>query len=65
MIDIKTQNKKNVSLSRALQEIDIIYSVTVRKLEKLHQQKMKLIKYYGETGRQAEITKIRKSLKDI
>ncbi len=63
MINIKKERKD--SLKQTLQEIDIIYYLTVRKLEKLHQQKIKIIKYYAELGHQAEIDKIRKSLKEI
>jgi hypothetical protein len=58
-------NQKNASLDKALREIDLIFSATVKKLGKLHLKKMELIKYYRETGRQKEIEKIRKSLKNI
>ncbi len=68
MLNNKKQNRTNfqdVKIVRALKEIDIIFSATVKKLEKLHLKKMKLIKYYREAGRQAEIEKIRQSLKNI
>ncbi len=55
----------NASLDKALREIDLIFSATVKKLKKLHFKKMELIKYYRETGQQKEIEKIRKSLKNI
>lgn len=59
------RTQKNASFAKALKEIDLIFSVTVKKLEKLHLKKMKLISYYRETGRQKEIENIRKSLKNI
>jgi hypothetical protein len=61
----KNKEAKNSSIARALQEIDIIFSLTVKRLEKLHQKKMKLIKYYQEADREDEIERIRKSLKNI
>jgi len=59
------KNQNNISLDLALREIDLIFSTTVKKLEYLHKQKIKLIKYYQESGRQKEIEQIRKSLKNI
>lgn len=57
--------QKNIKINQAMLEIDLILSSTIKKLDTLHKQKMKLIKYYGESGRQAEIEKIRQSLKSI
>ena len=67
---INSSGKPSVSrkisrLDRKLKEIDIIFSATVKKLEKLHQEKMKLIKQYRETSRTEEINKIRTSLKNL
>ena len=62
MANIKDKNKP--ALDKALKEIDKVVSDTVKKLEKLHQQKMKLIKDYQESNRQTEIEKIRKSIKN-
>ncbi len=59
------KNQKDLSIKLALQEIDLIFSATVKKLEQLHAKKIKLIKYYRENGREAEIEKIRQSLKNI
>ena len=57
--------QKIIKINQAMLEIELILSSTIKKLDKLHKQKMKLIKYYGESGRQAEIEKIRQSLKSI
>jgi len=62
MANIKDKNKP--ALDKALKEIDKVFSDTVKKLEKLHQQKMKLIKEYQELNRQTEIEKIRQSIKN-
>jgi|GEM_PF-1756329 len=62
---VNNNKQENASLDKALREIDLIFSATVRKLKKLHLKKMELIKYYREAGRQKEIEKIRKSLKNI
>jgi len=57
--------QKNISVDLALREIDLIFSTTVKKLDYLHKQKVKLIKYYRERGREKEIEQIRQSLKNI
>ncbi|MEI6529518.1 MAG: hypothetical protein WCN88_03925 [Candidatus Falkowbacteria bacterium] len=62
---LNNKDQKNIKIDRAMREIDIIFSATVKKLEKLHQKKIMLIKYYRESGRQEEIEKIRQSLKSI
>ncbi len=60
-----TKNQKNIKIDLALREIDYIFSTTVKKLEQLHNKKIKLIKYYRENGREKEIEQIRQSLKKI
>ncbi len=56
---------KQLKLVQMLKEIDIVFSATVKKLNKLHSEKMRLLKKYQEAGREEEISKIRKSLKNI
>lgn len=59
------KNKNSLALKKALKEIDKIYSDTVKKLENLHQKKMKLIKYYHEQENDEQIESVRKSLKNV
>lgn len=62
---LKDAATKQAELAQMLKEIDIIFSATVKKLNKLHLEKMQLLKKYQEIGREEEIGKIRKSLKNI
>jgi hypothetical protein len=61
----KSTGTKISNLERKLKEVNIVFLATVKKLEKLHLEKMKLIKQYREAGQAEEINKIRRSLKNL
>lgn len=48
----------------SMKEINEIYHETLEKLEKLHQQKMELIKYHKEKTKEDEINKLRQEIKE-
>ncbi len=48
---------------RSIKKIDQIYNNTFLSLEKLHQQKMKLIEDYKQKAQEEEIKKIREDIK--
>ncbi len=47
----------------SIKKIDQIYTNTVASLEKLHQEKMRLIEDYKQKAQEAEINKIREDIK--
>jgi hypothetical protein len=62
------ENKDGVSrlqeqFLQSIKKIDQIYSNTVASLEKLHQEKMKLIEDYKERLKEEEINKLREDIK--
>lgn len=48
---------------RSIKKIDQIYTNTVASLEKLHQEKMRLIEDYKKQVQEAEINKLREDIK--
>ncbi len=47
----------------SIKKIDQIYTNTIASLEKLHQEKMRLIENYKQKAQEAEINKIREGIK--
>lgn len=47
----------------SIKKIDQIYTNTVASLEKLHQEKMRLIEDYKQKAQEAEINRIREDIK--